>query len=73
MGNWHISIQGVGAHHNTVGPHNPAGNAADANLMMADFVEALRKAGHNVVLATFTHGGMDRLEDPESHRKERGL
>ncbi len=64
MGNWHISIQGVGSH------HNPA-RADDADRMAADFVTALRKAGHNVALATFTHGGLTRLEDSEAYAADR--
>lgn len=56
MGNWHISIQGIGPHHNHVGPHRPFCEA-DANIMAADMVAALRKMGHSVSVATFTYGG----------------
>lgn len=55
MGNWNINVQGVGCHHN--GPsHN-----TDANNMARRFVEELRKAGHTIQGATFTHGGAETL------------
>lgn len=49
MGNWNITIRGVGAHHNKDYP-------ADANVMTAAFVKALREAGHTVIAASFTYG-----------------
>jgi hypothetical protein len=54
MGNWNISIQGTGCHHNKDNP-------TDANVMAQAFVDALRAAGHTVEVATFTHGGCERL------------
>ncbi len=54
MGNWNITVRGVGSHHN---PSNPK----DANVMTADFVRALKAAGHMVVSASFTYGGEDEL------------
>jgi hypothetical protein len=54
MGNWNITIRGVGAHHNKKLAH-------DANRMAAEFVQMLKDAGHSVVSATFTHGGEDYL------------
>ena len=54
MGNWHISIQGIGSHHNT-------NYDKDANKMAAAFVQALRDAGHTVEAASFTHGGKEEL------------
>jgi hypothetical protein len=57
MGHWHISIQGIGPRHNHVGPHRPFCEA-DANIMAADLVAALRKMGHSVSVATFTYGGL---------------
>ncbi len=56
MGNWHISIQGVGSHHNKDSP-------TDANRMAKDFVTSLQKAGHHIENAEFTHGGKDGLID----------
>lgn len=57
MGDWHISIQGVGCHHNKDYP-------ADANRMARKFVEDLRAAGHTVTEATFTSGGKEALLEP---------
>ena len=56
MGNWNITIQGIGSHHNHPQPEN------DANKMAADFVEKLRSVGHVINSATFTHGGMENLD-----------
>lgn len=50
MGNWNINIQGVGAHHNADYPN-------DANRLAEKFVEDLKRAGHTVEHAEFTHGG----------------
>jgi len=58
MGNWNISIHGVGAHHNKK-------LEADANRLAAKFVAELKAAGHTVSAATFTHGGEDNILDPE--------
>jgi hypothetical protein len=54
MGNWNITIRGVGAHHNKDYPK-------DANIMTADFVRSLKEAGHTVIAASFTHGGEEDL------------
>ncbi len=56
MGNWHISIQGIGAHHN---PNNPN----DAEKMAAEFLHDLKEAGHLIGAATFTHGACDELHN----------
>lgn len=54
MGNWHISVIGVGAHHN--------GLPQDADAMAKAFVEALVKEGHHTIeSATFTYGGKQEL------------
>lgn len=57
MGNWNISIEGVGAHHNTDYPK-------DANKMAESFAVALKDAGHKVTKATFTFGGAQDLAEP---------
>lgn len=62
MGNWHISIDGVGAHHQH--PDRPL--AEDANRMAAKFVEDLKAAGHQVNVATFTHGAADDINEDNS-------
>lgn len=54
MGNWNISIRGVGAHHN-------AENPKDADRMARRFVRELREAGHFVLGAEITHGGAEKL------------
>ena len=60
MGNWHISIEGVGMHHN---PDEPR----DADKIARRFVAELENAGHSVSHATFTHGGSDSLSRDEPH------
>jgi hypothetical protein len=54
MGNWNITIRGVGIHHNTSNP-------ADANIMTAAFVRALKDAGHSVIAASFTYGAEEDM------------
>lgn len=49
MGNWNISIRGIGQHHNKL--------PADAEVMAAKFVEELKAAGHTITGAEMTHGG----------------
>ena len=56
MGNWNISIQGVGAHHN---PSNPK----DADKMARRFVKELKEAGHTVEHAEITYGGKEAVDD----------
>lgn len=57
MGNWCITIQGIGAHHN-----RDANDAQyDANLMANRFVCDLRKAGHHIESASFTFGCKENL------------
>jgi hypothetical protein len=64
MGNWNITIRGVGAHHNKKYPK-------DANRMAADFVKKLKEAGHIVSHASITHGGEDDITDGEKYTKDR--
>jgi hypothetical protein len=54
MGNWNITIRGVGAHHNKDYPK-------DANVMTGAFVRALKDAGHSVIAASFTYGAEEDL------------
>lgn len=56
MGDWNISIRGLGSHHNS--------QPADAERMAAKFVKELRAAGHSVKAATFTFGGEEDLDKP---------
>jgi hypothetical protein len=48
MGNWHISIRGIGSHHN--------GKDEDADRIAKRVVNELRAAGHTVDDASFTYG-----------------
>lgn len=71
MGNYTIVIHGTGAHHNWAKVQDPRddrpgrelisgrSNDYDADLMFAEFVDALKTKGHNITGATFTHGGME--------------
>ena len=52
MGNWNITINGIGSHHNESYPK-------DADKMVQKFVEDLIQAGHTVETATFTYGGRE--------------
>ncbi len=56
MGNWNISIEGVGAHHNK-------DCEEDADKMARKFVGELKEKGHSLSHATFTHGSCDDLEE----------
>lgn len=55
MGNWNISIKGVGQHHNQ--------HEEDVEQMTARFVAALRRAGHSVTAAVVTTGGEDNVTE----------
>ena len=50
MGNWNITIVGVGSHHNKDNP-------TDADRIFFECVDKLENAGQSVVHASFTHGG----------------
>ena len=65
MGNWNISIHGVGSHHNRK-------HKNDANRLAAKFVKELQAAGHSVSAATITYGGEEQLlgYDDERHDKD---
>ncbi len=65
MGNWNITIRGVGAHHNKENP-------SDANVMTADFVRLLKQAGHSVVSASFTYGAEEDLTRVEPEKPDGG-
>lgn len=51
MGDWNMTIQGTGVHHN-VSLTLPE----DADKMFDEFVDKLKSAGHTIVSATFTSG-----------------
>jgi hypothetical protein len=52
MGNWNITINGTGAHHNTDNP-------GDANKRLKEFVAKLKEDGQNVEYAAFTAGSRE--------------
>ena len=54
MGNWNINIQGAGCHHNE-------NNPTDADRMAAEFVLALKAAGHTVESANITFGAKEEI------------
>lgn len=54
MGNWHISIQGTGPHHNNL--------ESDADNLSKELVKLLKKHGHTIESATFTFGGKNNIE-----------
>ncbi|HEY8094606.1 MAG TPA: hypothetical protein VIE65_00735 [Methylobacter sp.] len=64
MGNWNITIRGVGVHHNKK-------LQKDANRMAAKFVHELREAGHHIVSASFTHGGEDDISSGQTYIEAR--
>lgn len=57
MGNWHISIEGTGQHHNS-------GDPKDADVIAKKLVDELKDAGQNVEKATITTGGRQLLTNP---------
>lgn len=63
MGNWNITIRGVGFHHN--GKSIPE----DANRLAAKFVRELKEAGHQIDEASFTCGSADDIKDPDEYLK----
>lgn len=60
MGNWNITIQGTGAHHNDSNPL-AQDTIRDAEKLAAEFVEKLKAVGQKVESATFTYGGREEL------------
>jgi hypothetical protein len=64
MGNWNITVRGVGAHHNKL-------NATDADRMAAKFVADLKAAGHSVIAASITCGGENDLMCPDVYLANR--
>ncbi len=55
MGNWHISIQGVGCHHN-------GDKEFDADRLVKEFVQTLIRHGHLVERADFTFGSREHIK-----------
>lgn len=57
MGNWNLSIEGIGAHHN--GIHN------DVDSLAKQFVKILLEKGHTVTKASFTYGGAENIKETD--------
>ncbi len=65
MGNYNISINGIGCHHND--------QDYDADRLAANLVSELKDKGHTIESATFTHGGAESLmELPRPGREAMG-
>lgn len=58
MGNWNITIQGTGCHHN-------GKPDIDANAVAKEMVQKLIAQGHTIHVASFTHGSEEWLLPPE--------
>lgn len=56
MGNWNVSIRGVGCHHN--------GKPYDVEQIAKKVVDELKAAGHSVIAASVTTGGEIDLLNP---------
>jgi hypothetical protein len=59
-----MTVRGTGAHHNQNYPQ-------DANRMLAEFVQKLKKAGHQITAASITHGAEDDVTDAEAYLEMR--
>ena len=55
MGNFNVSIRGVGQHHNK--------SPNDVERLAGDFVRKLQAAGHAIISAEVTIGGVEVLVD----------
>ena len=63
MGNWNISINGIGAHHNKDNP-------TDANKLAKEFVKKLKAAGQTVEFASFDFWGGDNLVKDDLNKEK---
>ena len=57
MGDWNITIQGRGVHHNY-----SMDLPADADKMFLKFVDELKAIGHTIYNASFTYGGRQEAD-----------
>jgi len=60
MGDWKISITGIGSHHNK-------SNTTDADKMVIEFIKQLKSSGHNIRTATFESINNGIIEDITPH------
>lgn len=66
MGQWNITIRGLGIHHNKMEKH-------DANRMAAKFVQDLKDAGHQIAAATITAGFEEDITDAAKYLADRDV
>jgi hypothetical protein len=64
VGDWNITVQGTGCHHNFA-RDDEWRDQNDADRAFERFVQELRSAGHRVHSATFTHGARQEAKDSE--------
>jgi hypothetical protein len=57
MGNWVLTIEGTGCHHNN-------NEAIDADLLAPKLVKQLQEQGQHIEHATFTSGGRKDVMPP---------
>ncbi len=62
MGNWNISVRGVGVHHNGKKADGTPSVPEDADVMAREFVEKMKAAGHTITGAEITSGGATVFE-----------
>lgn len=55
MGNWSVSVQGIGCHHN--------GAPYDVEALTAEFVKQLKAKGHTVEHVNVTAGGKAEVKE----------
>lgn len=58
MGNWNMTIVGLGAHHNDDHPVDEV-RQYDANYLFKRFLADLKEKGHKIDHASFTYGGSE--------------
>lgn len=57
MGDWNLTIQGTGPHHN-----QPGNDDTDVDKIAPEFVDRLKAAGHTIRSASLTYGGAEEVE-----------
>lgn len=62
MGNWNVSVEGVGCHHN--------GKPYDVEAITNEYVKQLKAAGHTVTKATVTTGSTIAISGEDKPKGE---
>lgn len=60
MGNWTLTVRGIGSHHNSNSP-------ADADVIAEHVVKQFKDKGHHSVEAFLTYGGGQIIGKPPEH------